>query len=338
MLQDQQGEWQRGVCCGERVQRAALHWAMQTLSQPLRPSASRSPEYTANAATVLTSLFLLLPLLLNFFPLHTPPATSTQAMINKAVQLLAADPLLSNRGLAITAADPGWCRCARGASPAAGPPQQSFDRLFSLRKQRHAKGHTMCPGGVTRHSLPSWKFQRVRARPAHHDPASPPGTLAAWCAGLPWAAQMPRGHKSKGRSPSFGPCCTRAQTRRGGCLRTGGASSGRDMLHFAAICEHALCLLQTYACSAIRYASAVFSFSSLDCPVCPFCLHILFAANHCCWCGRVAVWHVFPPYTGVCGGRVARWDMQRLRPHITVTENSCHEAASNLAVLVPFAS
>jgi len=312
MLQDQQGEWQRGVCCGERVQRAALHWAMQTLSQPLRPSASRSPESTANAATVLTSLFLLLPLLLNFFPLHTPPATSTQAMINKAVQLLAADPLLSNRGLAITAADPGWCRCARGASPAAGPPQQSFDRLFSLRKQRHAKGHTMCPGGVTRHSLPSWKFQRVRARPAHHDPASPPGTLAAWCAGLPWAAQMPRGHKSKGRSPSFGPCCTRAQTRRGGCLRTGGASSGRDMLHFAAICEHALCLLQMpmpAVLSDMLAQSFLFLLLIARCAhfVCTFCLPLTTVVGVAVWpCGTyfphtrvfaVGVWR-----DGTCSG------------------------------------
>jgi len=33
-----------------------------------------------------------------------------QAMVDKAVQLLSQDPLLHQRGIAVVAADPGWCR------------------------------------------------------------------------------------------------------------------------------------------------------------------------------------------------------------------------------------
>ena len=36
----------------------------------------------------------------------------TKAMLNRAVQLLAEDPLLADRGISINAVDPGWCRCA----------------------------------------------------------------------------------------------------------------------------------------------------------------------------------------------------------------------------------
>lgn len=38
----------------------------------------------------------------------------TKAMVNRAVQLLAADPALSERKVTVTAVDPGWCRWVTG--------------------------------------------------------------------------------------------------------------------------------------------------------------------------------------------------------------------------------
>ena len=35
----------------------------------------------------------------------------TQALLNRATQLLAADPGVRGRGVAVNAVDPGWCRC-----------------------------------------------------------------------------------------------------------------------------------------------------------------------------------------------------------------------------------
>uniref|UniRef100_A0A7S3VKX9 Uncharacterized protein n=1 Tax=Dunaliella tertiolecta TaxID=3047 RepID=A0A7S3VKX9_DUNTE len=81
---------------------------------------------------------------LSSFGTAVPAYKISKAMVNKAASLLSQDPLLTQRGISITAVDPGHCRTTMGGPDAARLPEEGADCLYQGIKDVLAQSYLPC--------------------------------------------------------------------------------------------------------------------------------------------------------------------------------------------------